>query len=259
MDTEHLNDLLGRFKRDEISKEMVIEELVNLPYKDIKYAKLDFHRDIRTGFSEVIYCENKSYEHIIKIVDELIKHQKEVLLTRVKKEIYDKIKSELNGKINNINYNEAARVLSINKKEKGSNKKGYILIATAGTADFNVSEEAREVLEFFDTPYKLLYDIGVSGIHRVFENLDLIRNADVVIAVAGMEGALASVLGGIVNKTLIAVPTSVGYGSNFEGLSALLSMLNSCANGVLTVNIDNGFGAAYCASVIYRQIRGGNE
>lgn len=232
------------------SGEMSIEEaqgfFKRLPFDDIKYAKLDTHRKLRTGFAEVIFCSGKSKEQLLHIVERLYKQDGEVFGTRASKEQYEDIKKYYPM----IQYDEQSKILKIEKEEK--KKQGKIAICTAGTSDIPVAEEAAQTAEYFGSYVERIYDVGVSGLHRLMDRLDVIQSANCVVAVAGMEGALASVLGGLVSNPIIAVPTSIGYGANFHGLSALLTMINSCSNGISVVNIDNGYGAGYIATQINR-------
>ena len=212
---------------------------------DINVAKVDIQRDKRNGYPEVIYGQGKTADQIIKISKALLSKNKTVLATRVSKEKMSKIYKEFPDAV----YDGYARCMSINKKNI-KKPDGYIAIVTAGTSDIPVAKEAEFCADVLGNNVKSIYDVGVAGIHRLFSYLDVIRNAKVIIVIAGMEGALASVICGLVDKPVIAVPTSVGYGTSFKGITALLSMLNSCASGLSVVNIDNGFGAAYNASMI---------
>ncbi len=246
MDKNQIVDLLNRFKNEEIMVEDVLEKLKKLPYGDLGYAKIDHHRGIRNGYPEVIYCEGKSLEHIQGIVKHMLKEKNvNILGTRASKEVYEGIKEITD----NVEYHELARIVVVKKEEFRKTSKN-ILVVTGGTADIPVAEEAAITAEVLGNTVERLYDVGVAGLHRLLSNVDILFNANVIIAVAGMEGALASVVGGLVDKPVIAVPTSVGYGANFGGLSALLSMLNSSPSGTSVVNIDNGFGAGYLASMI---------
>ena len=247
MNSENIIKLLQDVKNNEIEIEEAVNKLKELPFTDIDYALIDNHRQIRTGFPEVIYCAGKTPQQVKGIVEAMLKNDKNILATRATKEMYDLVKEICNEAV----YNELGRTIAI-KKETISESKDYILIAAAGTSDLPVVEEAYETCKIFGNRVEKVVDIGVAGIHRLFSRLELIRGAKVIIVVAGMEGALASVIGGLVDKPIIAVPTSVGYGANFGGIAALLSMLNSCAGGVSVVNIDNGFGAAYSACMINR-------
>lgn len=253
MHKEDLIAILDGFKNGEIDKEEVIKKLLYMPYKDLDFAKLDYHRGLRVGYPEVIYCEGKELSHLKKIVEDMLKMDKNILATRVSKDAYEAILEVTD----NVFYSEVARICVINPKP--IKKVGLVAVVTGGTADIKVAEEAAITLETFGNNVDRIYDVGVAGIHRLFNNLDRIRRTNVVVAVAGMEGALASVVAGLVDVPVIAVPTSVGYGASFNGLSALLTMLNSCASGVSVVNIDNGFGAGYVASQINKRVVKGDE
>ena len=249
MRENYIKQLLKSYKEGSISEEEAYEQLWELPYKDLGFANLDNHRRIRTGFPEVVYCEGKTPEQIRDIFVELAKHGT-VMGTRASAVDFAAVKEKMPEAV----YHEAARIIVCkSSKDADDEPIGKVAVVSAGTADIPVAEEAAVTAETLGNEVTRIYDVGVSGIHRLFDKLDEIRSADVVIVVAGMEGALASVLGGLVAAPVIAVPTSVGYGANFGGLSALLSMLNSCANGVSIVNIDNGFGAGYTASVINKR------
>ncbi|MDD2980236.1 MAG: nickel pincer cofactor biosynthesis protein LarB [Hespellia sp.] len=232
------------------SGEMTIQEaegyLRRQPFEEMGYAKLDTHRKLRSGFPEVIFCSGKADEHLLHIFGKLYEEEGEVLGTRASREQYELIYAQYPEAV----YDEKSRILKIEKKEK--ERKGKIAVCTAGTADIAVAEEAAQTAEFFGSNVERIYDVGVSGLHRLLARLDTIQSANCVIAVAGMEGALASVIGGLVSNPVIAVPTSIGYGASMHGLSALLTMINSCANGITVVNIDNGFGAGYTATQINR-------
>ena len=255
MNEEALAVLLGKVKEGEVSIDEAVSQLKTLPFTDLGYAKIDNHRAIRSGYPEVIYCEGKSMEHIQGIVRHMLEYQEEnIMATRASREVFDAVRAVTDEAV----YYEQARIVVVRRKEI-LKVPGGIAVVTAGSADIPVAEEAAVTAEVLGNPVERIYDVGVAGIHRLFARLDQIREANVIIAVAGMEGALASVLGGLVDKPLIAVPTSVGYGSSFHGLSALLTMLNSCASGIGVVNIDNGFGAAYLASNINRINRKGYE
>lgn len=233
----------GRLSLEE-TKELLGEKLST----DLDYANIDYQRKKRRGVQEVIYAEGKSKEQILGIVSDMVKHRsKNILLTRLSRESADYLKEGL-GEEAFYEYHPPAKIAIINR-QKGK-ACGNIAIVSAGTSDVGVCEEAALTAEVLGNKVTRVYDVGVAGIHRLFSKIDILRDANVVIVVAGMEGALASVVGGLIAKPVIAVPTSVGYGANFGGLSALLSMLNSCASGVSVVNIDNGFGAAYSASMI---------
>ncbi|HDK7161291.1 TPA: nickel pincer cofactor biosynthesis protein LarB [Clostridium botulinum] len=245
MNTEDIKKLLLDIKSDKISLEDGVDILQDLPFKDLGYAKIDNHREMRVGYPEVIYCAGKTVDQIKGIIEFMLTKENNILGTRATKEAYEEVKKICPE----AEYNELARTIVIKKREVKS-KGGYIAVVTAGTSDIPISEEAAVTAEIFGNKVERIYDVGVAGIHRLFDKLELIRGARVIVVAAGMEGALASVVGGLVDKPVIAVPTSIGYGANFQGLSALLSMLNSCASGVSVVNIDNGFGAGYLASMI---------
>lgn len=239
-------EILRMFKEGEISLEDAEHFFRRQPFEEMEYAKLDSHREIRNGFPEVIYCSGKADEHFVRIFRKLYEDNGEVLGTRASIHQYELVKDLLPGVV----YDEISHIIKIEKKDK--RRIGKIAVCTAGTADIPVAEEAAQVAEYFGSKVVRIFDVGVSGIHRLFSKLEDIQEANCVVAVAGMEGALASVLGGLVDKPVIAVPTSVGYGASMHGLSALLTMINSCANGVAVVNIDNGYGAGYIATQINR-------
>ncbi|WP_231701913.1 nickel pincer cofactor biosynthesis protein LarB [Crassaminicella thermophila] len=250
MDLEKdIRSILESVKEGNIDIDVAMDYLRDLPFEDIGYAKVDHHRSLRNGYPEVIYCEGKSIEHIKGIVESMLKKDNNILATRASKEVYEGLKDLTDD----IIYYDLAKIVFIKKKEIKKSK-SKILVATGGTSDIPVAEEAAITAEVLGNSVERLYDVGVAGIHRLLSNKHRLLEANVIITVAGMEGALASVVGGLVDKPVIAVPTSVGYGANFNGLAALLAMLNSCASGVGVVNIDNGFGAGYLASTINRQI-----
>ncbi|PIE99119.1 MAG: 1-(5-phosphoribosyl)-5-amino-4-imidazole-carboxylate carboxylase [Treponema sp.] len=241
-----LKDILQSVADGSVDVNSAFAKLKDLPFADLGFAKVDYHREVRNGFPEVIYCEGKSDEHLRKIVRSMLDHNvKNILATRVCKEAFTAIKSVAENAV----YHKLARIATVSF-EPFSVSGGSIAVCSGGTADFSVAEEAALTAEFFGNKVQRFYDVGVAGIHRLFDKIDELRNANVVIAVAGMEGALASVVGGLVDKPVIAVPTSVGYGTSFGGITALLAMLNSCASGISVVNIDNGFGAGYLAGMI---------
>ena len=241
-----IHNLLERVQNNELGIAEAEELLKKLPYEDLGFAKLDHHRSLRNGFGEVIFCQGKSIEHLIGIYQSFYERDKNVLGTRASQEQYERVKEVLPM----VEYDSSSRILSIRKTEQ--ERKGCVAICTGGTSDIPVAEEAAQTAEFFGSEVVRIYDVGVAGIHRLLSKVDLLRKANCVIAVAGMEGALGSVVAGLVDKPVIAVPTSVGYGANFGGVSALLTMLNSCAEGLAVVNIDNGFGAGYMATQINR-------
>lgn len=235
-------DILEKVKNNELTIDEALLELKKQPFEDIGYAKVDLHRKLRQGVAEVIYGERKTPEQIIGIADAMIRNgQTTILITRLAKDAADII-----GTVHSLTYFEQAHAAVIGAFPTSSGI-GKIVVATGGTSDIPVAEEAALTAEVFGNEVVRLYDVGVAGVHRLLAHLDDIMSASVIIAVAGMEGALASVIGGIADCPVIAVPTSVGYGASFGGVSALLSMLNSCASGVSVVNIDNGFGAGFLA------------
>ncbi|MCU6762303.1 Phosphoribosylcarboxyaminoimidazole (NCAIR) mutase [uncultured Roseburia sp.] len=246
MDTAYLEKLLYQVKNREMSVGQALESFKTLPYEDLGYANIDQHRNLRTGQAEVIFGEGKTPEQIAGIVSHMIKNNERILVTRADKQDYQAVMQT----VPEAEYDETARIILIGGKPEPVKTKGPIAVLTAGTSDIPVAEEAALTAEYLGNEVDRIYDVGVAGIHRLFGRLDRILKADVVIAIAGMEGALASVVGGLVQVPVIAVPTSVGYGANFGGLAALLSMLNCCANGIGVVNIDNGYGAACLASKI---------
>ena len=249
MNKEDIKILLEKVKDGEIEVEQAAASLKDLPFKDLGFAKVDNHRSLRNGFPEVIYCEGKSLDEIEGIVKEMLKHDNNILASRASKEIYERIKEIAPGAV----YHQRPEMIFI-ERQPLTKTQSKILVVSGGTSDIPVAEEAVVTAEALGNSVERLYDVGVAGIHRLLGNLDKLNEAEVIIAVAGMEGALASVVGGLVDKPVIAVPTSVGYGANFGGVSALLTMINSCASGIGVVNIDNGFGAAYLASTIILQI-----
>ena len=255
MEKEKLVALLENVKSDKVSIEEALNTLKTLPYGELGYAKIDHHRALRNGYPEVIYCEGKEIEHIKGIVAHMLEHQDvNILGTRASKEVYEAVREITEDVV----YYPLARCIVVKKTEIPKTKH-KIIVVTGGTADIPVAEEAVITAETLGNTVERLYDVGVAGIHRLLANTEQLLSANVVIVVAGMEGALASVVGGLVDKPVIAVPTSVGYGASFKGVSALLCMLNSCASGVSVVNIDNGFGAGYTASMINKLSCNGEE
>lgn len=249
MQPQQLKELLQQVKADQISVDQAVEKLRHLPFEDLGFACIDHHRQLRRGFPEVIYCPGKTTEHIVEIFSTLAQKGNNVLATRAEPDVFDALKKH----IPNAQYEELAKAITLKQKDIPQSKT-TIPILTAGTADLPVATEAKVTAEIMGQKTELICDVGVAGLHRLFPNLEKIQNANVIIVVAGMEGALASVVGGLVSCPVIAVPTSVGYGSSFEGLSALLTMLNSCAAGVSVVNIDNGFSAGITATLINKKI-----
>lgn len=254
MNKEDIKEILEKVKAGEIEVDQAASSLKDLPFKDLGFAKVDNHRSLRNGFPEVIYCEGKSLDEIEGIVKEMLKHDNNILASRASREIYERIREIAPTAV----YHERPQMVFI-EKQPLEKTKSKILVVSGGTSDIPVAEEAVVTAEALGNSVESLYDVGVAGVHRLLGNLDKLNEAEVIITVAGMEGALASVVGGLVDKPVIAVPTSVGYGANFGGVSALLTMINSCASGIGVVNIDNGFGAAYLASTIILQIEKARE
>lgn len=247
MTEAQLRQILGDLKSGVLSDDQALERLRNLPFEDLGFANVDHHRTLRQGFPEVIFGAGKTAEHVAKIVEVMLPGQHNILVTRSNLEQYNRVK-EVDS---SAEFHEAARAIVV-RRDNTIRGKGTVLVVSAGTSDIPVAEEAVVTLKVMGNPYEALYDVGVSGLHRLLERRDRLASARVLIVVAGMEGALPSVVGGLVSVPVIAVPTSIGYGASFGGLTALLSMLNSCASNVTVVNIDNGFGAAMVASLINR-------
>jgi NCAIR mutase (PurE)-related protein len=240
-----IKKLLEQVRDGKISSEEAMKKLSDLPFKDLGHTKIDNHRELRTGYPEVIFCEGKTAEQVRNIMEYMSTQNVNILGTRANIDIYQTVHEVLPQ----AEYNELARTITIKQAEVKPTKTA-IAILTAGTSDMPVAEEAAVTAEIFGNRVERFFDVGVAGIHRLYNNLEQIRQARVIIVIAGMEGALPSIVGGLVDKPIIAVPTSIGYGASFNGLAALLGMLTSCASGVSVVNIDNGFGAAYMASMI---------
>ncbi|MBW8042111.1 MAG: nickel pincer cofactor biosynthesis protein LarB [Planctomycetes bacterium] len=251
MQAEQLKKLFEQVKGGKIGIDEAVEKLRHLPFEDLGFACVDHHRQIRRGFPEVIYCPNKTTEQIIKIFRSLAAKGNNVLATRAEEDIFEALART--KEFPKARYEKLARAIVLEQKELPESE-AVLPIVTAGTADLPVAEEAKVTAEIMGQRTELICDVGVAGLHRLFGHLPKLQNANVIIVVAGMEGALASVMGGLVSCPVIAVPTSVGYGSSFEGLSALLTMLNSCAAGVTVVNIDGGFSAAVTATLINNKI-----
>jgi hypothetical protein len=249
VDQDILRDLLERLSKGEITVEESLERLKALPFEDLGFACIDHHRGLRRGISEVIFGEGKEASDILTIMERMVEQEENVIVTRL---LPKKAKILLN-RFPESTYHDKARVLTLIKHPIKASGRGKILVVSAGTSDIPVAEEAAITARFMGNDVGTIYDVGISGIHRILSHREQIMEASVIVVVAGMEGALPSVVGGLVDKPVIAVPTSVGYGANFNGISALLGMLNSCASGVTVVNIDNGFGAGYAASVINRE------
>jgi NCAIR mutase (PurE)-related protein len=252
MDQLKLEELLSSVKEGEVSVEDALKRLESLPFEDLGFARLDLHRDLRQGLPEVVFCQNKTPEQIITIMKKLWEHHDHVLGTRLSPDAAEII---LKG-LPEAKYDPMSKLLQLSRgtlPQPGEDAP-YVMVVSGGTSDQPVAEEAAVTLEFLGSRVIRSYDIGVSGVHRLFDQHALLTEADVIISVAGMEGALTSVVGGLVSCPVVGVPTSVGYGANFQGVSALLAMLNACAPGIAVVNIDNGFGAAVYAHSILRRI-----
>lgn len=249
MQKDNIKDILQQYKSDKISEDEVLEILHNLPYEDITFAKIDHHRSVRWGFPEVILCQGKTPEQVAAIAEKLISKGSNLLATRASKEAYNAVKEILPQ----AEYDETGKVITL-VKNKIKSLKGNVLILTAGTSDIPVSTEALITGRMLGLNISMISDVGVAGIHRVLAYKDEIESSTIIIVIAGMEGALASVIAGLTKAPVIAVPTSVGYGSSFDGLTPLLGMLNSCVPGVAVMNIDNGFGAAFLAFKILNKL-----
>ncbi|MFC1698583.1 nickel pincer cofactor biosynthesis protein LarB [Candidatus Omnitrophota bacterium] len=247
MNSKKINALLNGVRNGKLDVSKAMNVLRTLPFEDLGFAKLDTHRELRCGVPEVIFCKGKTIDQITKIAKRLLATTGWAIATKASKQIYQAIKKIKKNAV----YYETAKIVAVGRSKQKNSKK-RILIISAGTADIPVAEEAAVTAELLGNSVERTYDIGVAGIHRLFKYLPNLVKANVIIVVAGMEGALASIVGGLVDKPVIAVPTSIGYGASFDGLAALLSMLNCCAPGVTVVNIDNGFGAGYFASMINR-------
>ena len=248
MNPRKLEDLLKRVKLGKTSVEKAIAQLKSLPFEDLGYARVDHHRSLRKGFPEVIWGEGKSSNQILSIMKEMKRKGQNVLITRLD----EKKAKDIQKAFPKCRYSPRSKVLTYLIHPVRSEGKGTILVITAGTTDIPVAEEAVITAQFMGNHVETLYDVGVAGIHRLLSERERLEGARVLVVVAGMEGALPSVVGGLVDRPVIAVPTSVGYGTSFGGITALLAMLNSCASGVAVVNIDNGFGAGYMASLMNR-------
>jgi len=246
MEIEKLRALLEEVKGGEIAVDDALQSLRTLPFEDLGFSKIDHHRQLRTGFPEVIFCQGKTVEHVKQISERILAAGHPLLATRATPDMYEAVKAIQPA----ARYNDLGRTISVGESEKEGTP--GILVVSAGTSDLPVAEEAAETVLMMGNSPERLYDVGVAGLHRLISNHEKLLTARVIIVIAGMEGALPSVVGGLVDCPVIAVPTSIGYGASFGGLAALLGMLNSCASGVTVVNIDNGFGAGYSASLINR-------
>ncbi len=248
MNTQQIESLLKSVAGGEVSVEEALRRLRNLPFEDMGFAKVDHHRAIRCGFPEVIFCPGKTTEQVRAIFRGLAGRGGNILATRAERSVYDAVAVDFPA----AGYHELARAITLRQTDSPE-PAGHIAIVAAGTSDLSVAEEARVTAEIMDQHVTTHYDVGVAGLHRLLAESRALQSANVIVVVAGMEGALASVVGGLVAVPVIAVPTSVGYGASFGGLAALLSMLNSCASSVSVVNIDNGFSGGYIAAMINRQ------
>jgi NCAIR mutase (PurE)-related protein len=245
MDPRRLVQLLEDVKVGKMTVESALVELRRLPYEDLGFAQIDHHRALRTGFPEVVFGLHKSPEQVAAIAKEILSRSDRLLVTRVGLETYKRVQMV----VPDVTFDKMSQTLIVDRRPSTVAKPG-VLVISAGTADLPVAEEAAVTAELMDSAVERLYDVGIAGVHRLLERLSLLQEAKVIVVVAGMEGALPSLVGGLVSAPVLAVPTSVGYGSSFDGLAALLTMMNGCAPGVAVVNIDNGFGAGYLAGVI---------
>ena len=253
MDTDKLRQLLSDLQSGKIAVDQALDRLRNLPFDDLDGdTRLDMHRALRQGMPEVVFCEGKTPHQVAKILARLWEHHDQVMGTRAIQDAADFVISQLPE----AKYDPVSRLVTLSRGEPPTPKENapYAAVVTGGTSDLPVAEEAAQTIEFFGSRVERAYDVGVAGIHRLLDRRELLFGADVVVSVAGMEGALTSVVGGLVSCPVVGVPTSIGYGANFGGLAALLSMLNSCATGVAVVNIDNGFGAGVYAHQILRRL-----
>jgi pyridinium-3,5-biscarboxylic acid mononucleotide synthase len=249
MNPDRLKDLLNQVKTGQVSVEQALKKMKHLPFEDIDFARIDHHRSLRKGFPEVIFGQGKTDRQVIEIMARMKKNKDNILVTRLEAQKAAKVRK----RFPEADYHPLSRVLiCLAKPIKIQESRGLVLIISAGTSDMPVAEEALLTAQIMGNPVEYLYDVGIAGLHRLMAKQEKILSASVLIVVAGMEGALPSVVGGLVDRPVIAVPTSIGYGASFNGLAALLGMLNSCASGVAVVNIDNGFGAGYLATLINR-------
>jgi len=248
MDPTRLRELLSHVQSGVTSVEEALDTLKTLPFENLGFARVDHHRALRKGFPEIVFGQGKTARQIIEITQRLVEQGHYALITRLNVQKAKEVQNVLPA----LRYYPDGRLGALGDPPEPLPGQGTVCIVSAGTADLPVAEEAAVTAEFMGNHVSRLYDVGVAGLHRLLENLDQLQSASVVIVVAGMEGALPSVIGGLIDRPLIAVPTSVGYGASFNGLAALLAMLNSCAAGVTVVNIDNGFGAAAAATLITR-------
>jgi len=246
MNEEKLREMLQALQDGKTDLESVLESLRSLPYEDLGFARVDHHRALRRGFPEVIFGEGKSADQITQIMKAILAQGANVLVTRVDSAKAETVRKDIESSV----YDDISRTLTVRQQEVSKKGRGQVLVLAAGTSDIPVAEEAAITAEMIGSRVERLFDVGVAGLHRLLDHFQLMREATVLVVVAGMEGALPSVVGGMVDKPVVAVPTSVGYGVSFKGLAALMAMLNSCAPGIAVVNIDNGFGAGYLAALI---------
>ncbi len=247
MDQERLKDLLLAFRTGLISLDQMLDELRHLPYENLGFANVDHHRAIRQGFPEVIFGQGKTPDQVTAIAEKLLERSSNLLITRSNPDAFERVRAIAADAV----YHESCGAISV-RRDQTMRGRGVIAIVTAGTSDIPVADEAAITAEMMGNQIERLFDVGVAGIHRVLARREMLQSARVIVCVAGMEGALPSVVGGLVSVPVIAVPTSIGYGASFNGIAALLGMLNSCASNVTVVNIDNGFGAGFVASLINR-------
>lgn len=250
MDPQRLRQLLSSFKTGELGEDDVLKALRDLPFENLGFARVDHHRALRCGHAEVIFCQGKTPQQVAAIADATLNAGNNLLATRADKEVFEAVSASHSDAV----YHPEGRVITV-KRRPIEKLPGVVALLTAGTSDIPVAEEARVTAEMTGSVVEAIFDVGVAGLHRILEHRPLLERARVIIVVAGMEGALPSVVAGLVSAPIIAVPTSVGYGAGFQGLAPLLTMLNSCAAGVVVVNIDNGFGAGYAASLMGRAIK----
>lgn len=241
---QKIRKIMSNIANKRLKIDDALEKLKFLPYEDLGFAKIDHHRALRKGFPEVVFCQNKTKKQVVAIVKRLAGKNSDVIATRASEEMFKEVQKQ----VKNAKYNKISKTIVISRNK--TKKTGKILVLSAGTSDMNVAEEAAVVAEAMGNNVERLYDVGVAGLHRLLSNKEKLSGASVLIIAAGMDGVLPSVVSGLIGKPIIAVPTSVGYGASFRGIAPLLTMLNSCSPGVVVVNIDNGFGAGYFASMI---------
>jgi len=248
MDQKRLEDLLTKYKEGEIGLDQAVDSLRHLPFENLGYANVDHHRAIRQGFPEVIFGQGKTPEHVAGIAGKLLERSSNLLVTRTNREAFEQVSQVASDAV----FHDSCNAISV-RRDQTVRGRGLIAIVTAGTSDIPVADEAAITAEIMGNRIERLFDVGVAGIHRILSHRELLQSVKVIVCVAGMEGALPSVVGGLVGVPVIAVPTSIGYGASFGGIAALLGMLNSCSSNVTVVNIDNGFGAGFVASLINRE------